>query len=121
MGEEIRTTSATGGQKGTKIERYDLIPVEPLRLLAELYGKGALKYDDDNWRKGYDWKHSYAALQRHANAFWGGEDIDACQDNCPEGCVNHMNLPHTICAAWHAFTLTEFMREHPEFDNRHKS
>lgn len=105
---EVRTTSETGGQKGSKPQRYDLIPTEPLRMLATLYGRGAEKYDDDNWRKGYDWKFSYAALQRHLNQFWAGEDIDA-----------EMQLPHVISAAWHCFTLAQFMIDHPEFDSRH--
>ncbi len=106
---EIRTTSETGGQKGSKPQRYDLIPTEPLRLLATLYGRGAEKYDDDNWRKGYDWKFSYAALQRHLNQFWAGEDLDT-----------EMQVPHVINAAWHCFTLAQFMIDHPEYDSRSK-
>jgi len=31
--------------------RYDLIPHELLTRLAELYSRGAEKYDDDNWKK----------------------------------------------------------------------
>jgi len=104
---EVRTTSATGGQKGSKEQRYDLIPTEPLRLLATLYGRGAAKYDDNNWTKGYDWKFSYAALQRHLNQFWAGEDID-----------DEMQLPHVISAAWHCFTLAQFMIDHPDYDSR---
>jgi len=104
---EKRTTSPTGGQKGSKEQRYDLIPVEPLRLLAELYGRGAEKYDDNNWRRGYEWKYSYAAAQRHLNQFWAGEDID-----------EEMGLPHVIAAAWHCFALAQFMIDHPEFDSR---
>jgi hypothetical protein len=108
-GGAILTTSTTGGQKGSKEQRYDLIPVEPLRLLATLYGRGAEKYDDNNWRKGYDWKLSYASAQRHMNQFWGGEDID------PE-----MDLPHVIMGAWHMFTLAQFMIDFPQFDGRIK-
>lgn len=106
---EVRTTSATGGQKGTKPERYDLIPVGPLAHLARTYGFGAEKYDDNNWQKGYDWKLSYAALQRHLNAFWGGEDFD------PE-----IGTPHLANAAWHCFTLMWFMENKPEYDSRSK-
>lgn len=104
---EKRMTSATGGQKGSKQERYDLIPIEPLRMLATLYGRGAEKYDDDNWRRGYEWKYSYAAAQRHLNQFWGGEDID-----------EEMGLPHVIAAAWHCLALAQFMIDHPDFDSR---
>ena len=104
---ETRVTSATGASKGTKEARYDLIPIPALDLLARLYGKGAVKYAEHNWRLGYEWSKSYAAAQRHMNAFWSGEDID------PE-----TGIPHTICAAFHMFALTTYLTEHPEFDDR---
>lgn len=107
---EVRTTSSTGGEKGTKPERYDLIPVEALRTMAQLYGKGAAKYSEHNWRKGYEWSKSYAALQRHVNQFWGGEDID-----------DEMQLPHLAGVVFHAFTLMTFMQEQPGFDDRFKA
>lgn len=107
MSEEVRTTSSTGGQKGVKASRYDLIPIPALDLLARLYGRGAEKYEEHNWRKGYEWSKSYASAMRHMTLFWDGEDID-----------EEMGLPHVICAAFHMFTLATFMIEHPEFDDR---
>jgi hypothetical protein len=105
---EVRITNAvTGGQKGSKLARYDLIPVGALKALAEHYGKGAEKYADNQWRLGYDWSLSYAALQRHANAFWDGEDTD-----------EETGSPHMAAVAWHAFALLTFAAEHPELDNR---
>lgn len=112
--EEVRITSPTGGQKGSKPARYDLIPAFPLDQLARVYGKGAEKYADNNWRKGYSWHLNFAAMQRHLWAFWSGEDND------PEtGC------PHLAHAAWHAFSLLEFsqgpMKEgYKQFDCRYK-
>ena len=106
---EVRTTSSTGGQKGTKLARFDLLPVGPLTELAKHYGRGAAKYDDNNWRKGYEWSKSYAAAQRHLTAFWGGEDID-----------EETGTPHVIAAAWHCFALAENMDAFPEFDDRFK-
>lgn len=106
--DEVRVVDKdTGGEKGSKLARYDLIPVDPLRQLAEHYGKGAQKYDVRNWERGYAWGLSYAALQRHANAFWSGEDID------PDSRSNHM-----IAVAWHALALVEFCRTHVEKDDR---
>lgn len=107
--DEVRTTSSTGGQKGVKLARYDLIPVEALRQVAEHYGRGAEKYDDNQWRKAYEWSKSYAALQRHANSFWAGEDFD------PETGSNHM-----AAVAWHALTLLTFFDEAKQFDDRFK-
>lgn len=106
-GEEVRITSTTGAQKGSKLARYDLIPAVPLNELAKVYGKGASKYADRNWEGGYDWSLSFAALNRHLWAFWNGEDTD------PE-----LGTPHMANVAWHAFVLLEFMNTHPELDNR---
>jgi hypothetical protein len=109
-GAEVRTVSATGGEKGQKLARFDLIPVGPLTELAKHYGRGAQKYADRNWEKGYEWSKNYAALQRHLFAFWDGEDLD------PE-----TGTPHVVAVAWHAFALAEFMNTHPEFDDRPRS
>ncbi len=103
MSAEVRTTSSTGGAKGTKIERYDQIPVEALRELAAHYGFGNGKYPTepgkrDNWRNGYEFSKSYAALQRHANLFWGGEDID-----------EESGSKHLIAVAWHAFAMATWL------------
>jgi hypothetical protein len=99
----------TGAEKGAKLARFDLIPVRPLWALAEHYGRGALKYADRNWERGYSWSFSFAALMRHAWAFWRGEDTD------PE-----TGSPHMAAVAWHAFVLMEYARTHPEKDDRPK-
>lgn len=105
---EVRSVSSTGGEKGTKDERYDLIPVEALAKVARHFGAGAQKYEDHNWRKGYEWSKSYAALQRHASAFWGGEDID-----------EETGSPHMAAVAFHSLALLTYMDDHPEFDDRY--
>ena len=105
--EEVRSVSSTGAEKGTKPERFDLIPTEALGLVARHYGAGAAKYSAHNWRKGYEWSKSYAALQRHAHAFWGGEDND-----------EETGTPHMAAVAFHALSLLTFMLEHPEMDDR---
>jgi hypothetical protein len=106
---EVRTTSSTGGMKGVKPERYSLIPVEALDIMARLYAFGAEKYEAHNWRNGYEWSKSFDSLFRHATSALKGEDID------PE-----TGLPHLAGAAFHCFTLMVFMEEHPEFDDRWK-
>lgn len=109
MSKEVRSVSSTGGEKGTKIERFDLIPVGALTKLAAHYGAGAEKYDDNQWRKGYEWSKSYAAMMRHLTQFWGGEDYD-----------EELGSLHITAAAWHCFTLMTFFEEFPEFDDRFK-
>lgn len=105
---EIRVVNATtGAEKGSKAQRFDLIPETAVGEIAEVYGFGSKKYADHNWRKGYDWGLSYAALRRHIAAFWEGEDCD-----------EESGLPHMAHAGWHCLTLLTFMREHPELDDR---
>lgn len=110
---EIRTKNdLTGAEKGSKLERHDLIPTEALAELATHYGVGAQKYPDadrgiPNWRRGYDWSLSYSAALRHLNAFWGGEDRDM-----------ETKSKHVIAAAWHCMSLATYMEEYPEGDDR---
>lgn len=99
----------TGGRKETKLARFDLIPPDILHELAEHYGRGAAKYGERNMENGYPWSLSYAALQRHLNAWWQGEDDD------PE--TGHS---HLIAAAWHCFTLLWFLRHRRGTDDRPK-
>ena len=107
---EVRVTDPdTGGEKGSKLARFDLIPAKALYELAEHYGKGCDKYSEHNWRKGMKWSLSYAALHRHLNSFWSGEDFD------PE-----TGSKHLTAAAWHCFTLMTFMDEFPHKDDRFK-
>lgn len=96
--EEVRVVDPkTGGVKCQKLERFDLIPNEFEIALARHYGKGAEKYDDRNWEKGYRWSLSVGALRRHLAAWLGGESID------PETGSNHL-----IAVAWHACALFIF-------------
>lgn len=110
MSEEIRYTDPnTGAQKGTKKAMFDLIPPKALFEIAEHYGVGAQKYAKHNFRKGYPWGLSFAALMRHLWAFWLGEDID-----------EETGSKHVIAAAWHCIALATFMDEHPDKDDRFK-
>lgn len=107
---EVRTTSSTGGEKGMKPARFDLIPVMPLTKLAEHYGAGAAKYDEHQWRKGFELSKSYAAAQRHLTAFWGGEDND------PE-----TGTPHLAAVTFHAFAMMQILQDFPQHDDRYKA
>jgi len=89
-GEILVIDQVTGAAKGSKPQRFDLIPWQFEWALAEHFGKGSKKYSDWNWAKGYRWGLSYAAMRRHIAQWWGGEDVD------PETGSNHL-----ISAAWH--------------------
>jgi Domain of unknown function (DUF5664) len=88
--------------------RFDLIAPMPLKKLAEHLGRGAAKYGDRNWERGYPWSLSYAALQRHLNAFWDGENYD------PEFPESH----HLDAAMFHVMALRDFAQKFPEYDDR---
>jgi hypothetical protein len=105
---EVRVTDpVTGGQKGVKPERFDLLPVRPLQEIARVYGWGARKYADHNWAKGYKWGYSYGACQRHLQSFWDGEDKDV-----------ESGLLHLAHAAWHCLTLMWFLMYGKGTDDR---
>lgn len=136
MTKETRTISSTGGAKGVKLARHDLVPTGPLTELAEHYGVGASKYANHQWRQGYEWSKSYSALMRHLLAFWSGLDYDVCS-NDPDGCshvdlegkpfvairedacFNHTGSHHMAAVAWHAFLLLEFKDAHRGHDDRY--
>jgi hypothetical protein len=108
MTNEVRVTDpVTGGQKGMKDERMDLVPWEPIRQISRVYAYGAGKYSDHNWRKGYKWSLSYAALMRHLTAFWEGEDFD-----------KESGLSHLAHAGFHILALLWFSVYRKSHDDR---
>lgn len=113
MSEEIRSISETGGEKGTKPEKFSLLPWLALGVIAEHFGKGAAKYSSHNWRKGYEWDKSYDALQRHLTAWWEGEDID-----------EETGSSHLAAAGFHILVLITYAVTHKSryarFDTRYK-
>ena len=109
---EIRVVDPkSGGEKGSKLARFSLIPGEFVWALAEHFGKGAHKYADRNWERGYKWSLTVDALERHLNLIKMGEWFD------PE-----TGSSHIIAVAWHACALFVFQRRqigtndiHPNF------
>lgn len=106
---EERLTASSGGQKGIKNERYDLIPWASMDKVARVYGYGAKKYQDRNWEKGYPWGWSIGATLRHIALFVQGEDNDL-----------ESGLPHLAHATFHLLSLMRFMDAKREFDDRSK-
>ena len=105
--EERVVNESTGGQKGRKLARTDLLPAKALWLLAEHYGKGGTKYADRNWELGVNWSLNYGAALRHLLQFWQGEDAD-----------EETGSLHVIAAAWHCLALATYAETHPELDDR---
>ncbi len=106
-GVEVRVVDpTTGGQKGSKLARFSLIPRDFLWALAEHYGRGARKYEDRNWERGYKWSLSLDAMERHLNAWLMGEDNDA-----------ETGSSHLIAVAWHVVALWWFHRNNKGTDD----
>lgn len=75
--------------------RYDLIPLEPLRRLAELYARGAEKYGDRNWQLANskeEMNRFRASAWRHFVQYMNGETDE----------------DHAIAACWNLFALIHF-------------
>lgn len=109
---EVRARSASGGQKGRKLARFALVPFDALWAVAEHFGKGASKYADRNWERGYQWSWSADALQRHFAAFWQGED------HGEEKAFG--KFLHITAVAWHALVLLAFQLRGIGIDDRPK-
>ena len=108
---EVRVRNdKTGGEKGSKEARFDLLPWDILQQDATLYGRGAAKYEARNWEKGFDYSLSVAALGRHFAAWVEGENED-----------QETGLSHLLAVRFHAAALLRFLKEYPELDDRRKS
>jgi hypothetical protein len=64
-----------------------LIPPECIEEIAHVFGYGAKKYGENNWRldlNNTSFSRTYSSIQRHLNAFWKGENVD------PESGMTHL-------------------------------
>ena len=66
---------STGAQRDTEDGkgRYDLLPAGPIHRVAQLYQRGAVKYDDWNWTKGIPSSRFLSSLLRHAFQYLRGD------------------------------------------------
>lgn len=92
---ELDQGTTTGYKLDAGKARMELLPPRTLQMAAEVFTHGAAKYassdraDENNWTEGMLWGRMYGALQRHLQAFWGGEDED------PDSGMPH--LAHALC------------------------
>lgn len=102
--------SDQGGRKDDQEKiPVDLVSTEAITRIAEVLAFGARKYDRHNWRKGISFSRVVSAALRHILAWKDGEDND------PESGLNH--LAHAGCCV--SFLL-EYLKTHPEMDDRWK-
>jgi dATP/dGTP diphosphohydrolase len=83
----------TGAKRDTQTDkpRYDLISPFALKRVADLYAKGAIKYDEHNWTKGMPFSRFFASLMRHAMQFAQG---DKTEDHLAAVIFNALSIIH---------------------------
>lgn len=116
---EIKDEGTGGHKRDAGKTRFDLLPYSALKGAADIFTFGADKYDVDeegnplvevygqNWRKGMRWGRVYAAMQRHLNDWFAGEDLD------PESGKSH--LDHALCCL---MMLKEYTVSYMQGDDR---
>lgn len=130
---EVRVTSPTGGEKGKKLTMIGALDPVALIAVGRVAGMGAIKYARYNFLRGTDWSLMFDAMNRHAQLFWSGEDLDNCttpghpldpHDFVPGGEAvggcNGSGLPHMAHAAWMAMALVSFVERGLGTDDRFK-
>jgi len=77
--------------------RYDLIPPEVWKALAETYAEGAYKYGENNWKKGIPKGNLINHLYNHIEKYRLGDNSE----------------PHLAHALWNVATLLYFEIHEP--------
>lgn len=100
-------------QNGTKHDRNKpnphLLPPVPLLGASRVFGFGADKYGEYNFRGGIKYSRLYSACLRHLLAWWDGVELDQ------ESGESH--LDHALCSL---MMLRQMTAEHPDLDDRYK-
>ena len=89
--ENEKTTPLAGTKHDQGKPRTELLPFDVLEAVAVVLSRGAEKYSDRNWEKGFKWSRLLGAVLRHLFSWAkGGDRID------PEWGLSH--LDHALCA-----------------------
>ena len=84
--------------------RWSLLPRGTLLKVIQVLEAGAVKYDVENWKAVPNARiRYYDAMNRHIEAWWGGERHD------PETGIHH--LAHATCCALFLIWLDEPVEE----------
>lgn len=100
-------TPNSGVKFDTGKPRFDLLPPEALEAVAEVFALGAQKYSPRNWERGMSWGRVFAAMMRHAWAFWRGEEHD------PQDGQHHLDS-----VIWCAMVLRTYVERRVGIDDR---
>lgn len=86
--------------------RYDLIPPEAFAEVVRVYTAGSAIYEDRNWEKGTNWGRYFAAMMRHAWAWWAG------------GSRHDEGMHHLASVAWYCLALMHYEARRLGTDDR---
>lgn len=88
--EQVFSTGAhRDSQKGKG--RFDLLPMYAMFLIAKHYEAGAVRYGDENWRKGIPLRRYFNSAMRHM----------------AKGMLGMTDEPHFVAACWNLMCLIE--------------
>src|SRR5580693_8459110 len=73
ISERLRNSMETGKKFDEGKLRYDLVPSAAFEEVVRAWTIGSKKYGDRNWENGLSYGRTFAALMRHAWAWWRGE------------------------------------------------
>lgn len=84
---------STGSVRDTETNkgRFDLLPFHALTRLAQHFENGAVKYGDNNWRKGQNYRRYISSALRHITKYMLGMREE----------------DHLAAAAWNILCLIE--------------
>jgi len=90
--------------------RVDLLPIDPMTDIAEVFTFGAQKYFANSYRSGETvaWSRTYGSILRHLFAFWRGEDKDL-----------ESGLSHLAHAGTQLMILMEHSKHNRDKDDRY--
>lgn len=87
---------------------FRLVPWDAFVEVVKVYRMGCGKYAPRNWENGLSFDETFDSLQRHAVAWYLGEDYD-----------EESGLHHMAHVAWNALALVAFtFRGRTELDDR---
>ena len=91
--------------------RYELVPFDSLKSIADVFAYGADKYYDNSWRTQTpaEFSRTFGSIMRHLTQWFTGEDVD------PES--SHSHLAH---AATQIMMLMHVQANFPDRDDRIK-
>lgn len=87
--------------------RYDMLPWDAIKELAEVSMFGAEKYGDHNWKVGIEYTTYWNAAMRHLTAWINGEDN-----------ASDSNKSHLAHAAWNCLAILHLQMNGVPTDDR---